>query len=217
MRHRRRGVTIIELLIVLAIVGLLATIAVTVLTGHILRARIAATAAEIHELSMACTAYEVDTGQFPVSSSGTQLAPDPVDPSNAPGEGALGCGYLITCLTLSLTGDPANPASPLWKGPYIQLNRKRLGTLTGERLDPDNPLEPPQIQLLDRWGNPYYYVRGVDYESFLGTVLPPGSPFPNEIYFNPSTIQIVSWGPNGISLPRPDMGTDFDDITNFPH
>jgi len=80
MRSKQRGVTILELLVVLAILGLLVTIAYTVYSGHIFRAKITAAVTQIHELELACAQYEVDTGQYPPSSSGSRLAPGPIDP-----------------------------------------------------------------------------------------------------------------------------------------
>jgi prepilin-type N-terminal cleavage/methylation domain-containing protein len=215
MTGKRRGVTIIELLVVLAILGLLATIAYSVYSSHVLRAKIAATALQIRELETACTQYQTDTGQYPPSSSGTRLAPQPIDPGNNPGEGAVGCGYMITALLATLNGDMHNPLDARWKGPYIELDQSHLGTITGQPLDPTQTTAMPQVQLLDPFGTPYYYVRSEDYATFGGTRLPTNSPFATEIWFNPSTIQIVSWGPNLASNPRPFMGTDVDDITNF--
>lgn len=215
MRNSRRGVTIIELLVVLAIIGLLATLAYSVYSGHVLRAKITATRVEIAELERACAQYELDTGQYPPSSSGTRLAPNPIDPSNQPGEGAIGCGYMILALTASLNGDPQNPIDPRWNGPYIELDPHRIGDIYGNPLQPGQQLPLPQVQLLDRWGMPYYYIRSVDYPTFGGTQLPANSPFANQIYYNPSTIQIVSQGLNNISIPRPQFGLDLDDITNF--
>jgi len=212
---KQRGITMIELLVVLAIIGLLATIAYSVYSGHVFRAKIAATASEIHQLELACAQYEVDTGQYPPSSSGTRLAPGPIDPVNVPGEGAIGCGYMVTALVGSLSGDPHNPIDLRWNGPYLELDRARLGTITGEPLDPTQPYRMPQVQLLDRWGNPYYYIRSADYLTFGGTRVPSSGPFAAEYWYNPSTIQIVSFGPNGISQPRPYLGLDSDDITNF--
>jgi prepilin-type N-terminal cleavage/methylation domain-containing protein len=215
MTRSRRAVTLLELLVVLAILGLLATIAYSVYSGHVLRAKIAATALQISELETACTQYQLDTGQYPPSSSGTRLAPGPIDPINNPGEGAIGCGYMITALVASLSGDMNNPIDARWKGPYIELNQTRVGTITGQPLDPTQPTVMPQVQLLDPFGTPYYYVRSSDYAAFGGTFLPSNNPFASEIWYNPSTIQIVSWGPNQMSNPRPLMGTDGDDITNF--
>jgi len=215
MRSKQRGVTILELLVVLAILGLLVTIAYTVYSGHIFRAKITAAVTQIHELELACAQYEVDTGQYPPSSSGSRLAPGPIDPINVPGEGAIGCGYLITALVASLSGNPYSPIDLRWKGPYLELEPSQLGTVLGEPLDPEQPLQMPQVQLLDPWGMPYYYVRSVDYATFGGTVLPGTGPFASEVWYNPSTVQIVSFGPNQTSAPRPTLGLEDDDITNF--
>jgi len=212
---RRRGVTILELLVVLFVVGLLATVAYSVYSAHVLHAQIAATATDIHALEMACAQYEIDTGQYPPSSSGTRLAPGAIDPSNVPREGAIGCGYMMVALLYSLSGDMYNPIDARWKGPYTEIQRSRLGTLTGEPIDLTQTYVSPQLQLLDRWGNPYYYVRSADYQSFIGTQIPANHPFANEKWYNPTTVQIVSKGPNGVSLARPETGLDYDDITNF--
>jgi len=216
MRRRARAVTLLELMIVVAILGLLATLAFSVYSTHILRAKFAAAALQISELETACNTYQLDVGQYPISSSGTQLAPPgPIDPMNNPGTGAQGCGYMITCLVASLSGDIHNVSDLRWNGPYIELNQSRIGTLTGP-LDPTQPAPPmPSLQLLDPWGNPYQYVRSSDYETFGGTRLPPNSPFATEIWFNPSTIQIVSFGPNGVSGTRPAMGLEPDDVSNL--
>jgi len=215
MKTKRQGITLLELMVVLAILGLLATVAYAVYSGHILRAKIVAAATQIHSLDLACQQYELDTGQFPPSSSGTRLAPGAIDPSNIPGQGAIGCGYMITALKASLSGDPNNPIDPRWKGPYIEISQSRVGLLPiGQPLDPTVTYAMPMTQLLDPWGMPYYYVRSVDYASFLGTRVPANSPFATDVWFNPSTFQIVSFGPNQVSLPRPNLGLDADDITN---
>jgi len=216
MNGKRHGITLLELLVVMAILGLLATVATAVYSGHVLRAKVAAAATQIHSLELACAQYEVDTGQFPPSSSGTRLAPGAIDPSNVPGQGAIGCGYMITALKASLSGDPNNPSDPRWRGPYIEISQSRVGLLpNGLPLDPTVTYPMPTIQLLDPWGMPYYYVRSVDYATFLGTRVPPNSPFATDVWFNPSTFQIVSFGPNQFSPARPNLGTDVDDPTNF--
>jgi prepilin-type N-terminal cleavage/methylation domain-containing protein len=215
MMDRRSGVTILELLVVLFVVGLLATIAYSVYSSHVYRASIAATAMEISELQMACAQYEVDTGQYPPSSSGTRLAPGPIDPIMNPGEGAMGCGYMLLALKTSLNGNMYAPLSPRWHGPYLEVDIHRLGDINGNPIEEAQGYIIPMTQLLDRWGGPYHYVRGADYAVGNATRVPATSPFASEIYYNPSTIQIVSKGPNGWSSARPGLGTDEDDITNF--
>lgn len=200
----RSAITFLELLVVLVILGLLATIAYSAYSGHILRAKVAAAYTQIYQLELACTQYEVDIGQLPPS--GSLVNGDITEP-------AEGCGYMLTALITGLS-PYGGPLDLRWKGPYIEARQSRVGLLPlGARLDPTQTYARPSIQLLDPWGMPYHYIRSVDYASLGGTPVPQPSPF--DFWYNPSTFQIVSWGPDLNSLPRPDMGLDDDDITNF--
>ncbi len=78
-RYERRlneGFTLVELLLVVAILGILATVVVVNFTGKQVDAMIKATRGSIANISTAIDMYEVDTGQLPsslqnlVSSSG---------------------------------------------------------------------------------------------------------------------------------------------------
>ena len=64
-----RGVTLLELLAVVLILGILSTIATNVYVGTLNRARIAATQNTIREIEVAIARYEIDLGQFPPSGS----------------------------------------------------------------------------------------------------------------------------------------------------
>jgi prepilin-type N-terminal cleavage/methylation domain-containing protein len=63
-----RGFTLIEVLLCVAIVGLLAATAIPVYQGAIAKARRAALAADLHELYSAFMRYSVDHGRFPTDS-----------------------------------------------------------------------------------------------------------------------------------------------------
>ena len=86
----KKGVTLIELIVVLLIISLLSTIAVGVYTREVLRAKVARTRAEIRTLEVAVNRYQIDVGQFPPSSTGTALAPSTLDQLSL----SPGCGYL---------------------------------------------------------------------------------------------------------------------------
>jgi len=203
-RGASSAITLLELLVVLGIVGLLATIAYSAYSGHILRAKVAAAFTQISQLELACSQYEADTGQFPPS--GSLVFGDT-------GQPAEGCGYMLTALITGLSPH-GGPVPPRWKGPYIEVRQSHVGLLpAGEPLDPTTTYPPGSIQLLDPWGMPYHYIRSVDYAGLGGTPVPQPSPF--EFWYNPSTFQIVSWGPNFSSQARPNMGLDDDDVTNF--
>ena len=212
----RWGTTFLELLAVVLILGILATIATNVYVGQTSRARIAKARATIRELSVAIARYELDLGVFPPSHTGTfdtgvDLFPD-------------GTGLLHLALVHSLSGNAFVPASPLWDGPYIQFQAEEL------RQDPILG----RTQILDPWLQPYQYIRASDYVALEGTEMfddmtpidpdpslrDPRLPNPNpfaaaETFYNFSTFQLYSIGPNGTTLDQPFNGAEIDDIHNF--
>jgi len=207
---RTRAVTLIELLVTITILAIVATIATGVYTNYVRRAKVAACFAEIRQIELACERYRHDTGQYPPSSSGNFYSPNSIVPDNP----ASGCGYMTLALRQSLSGNGNMPVDPRWVGPYLNLDREQLGTIDGSPVSSSTPL--PRVQMLDPWGSPYQYIRFDDYASFGGTNLPASDPFaPTETWYNPSTFQIVSFGPDGVSFARPQMGLGFDDVTNF--
>jgi len=207
----RRGVTLIELIVVLVIVSLLSTVAVGIYTKEVVRAKIARTRAEIRTLEVAANRYQIDTGQFPPSSSGTALAPVALNQSDP----VAGCGYLQVALRASLNGNAGAPLNLRWVGPYIDWDENKLGTLTAAPITGSTAL--PQIQFIDPFGNPYYYVSSDDYALLGGTELPSTNPYATtETWFNASTIQIVSFGPDGQTNTSPGaLGTEPDDVSNW--
>lgn len=211
---RNNGVTLLELLVVLAILAVLSTIAAGVYSNEILRSRYAKARADIRTLEIAIHQYEVDMGQFPPSGSGVRFSPNGVDSVGI----AQGSGYLRLALMSSLNNNASDPLSRRWRGPYIDWDYNQLGDLSGRRLTQlDNTDIPPgQISFLDPFGNPYLYIRSSDYENRGGTRIPADMPdIGNDVYFNPSTFQIISPGSDNITRGVPHRGLDAGDITNF--
>ncbi len=210
-RLMKRGVTLIELIVVLVIVSLLSTVAVGIYTKEVLRAKVARTRAEIRTIEVAANRYQIDTGQFPPSSSGTQIAPNALNQSDP----FVGCGYLQVALRASLNGNSNVPLSTRWFGPYLDWDENKLGTLSGNAITSSTAL--PEIQLLDPFGNPYYYVNSDDYAGLGGTELPASNPYSStETWFNASTFQVISFGPDGTTnTASGQLGTDPDDISNW--
>jgi len=209
----RRGITLVELLVVLLIVGILSSIAANVYIQRIALARIAAAKATIQQLEAAIATYQTDTGQLPPTGSGTALVgiggglDNTVFPS-------AGNGYLFVALTRSLNGNMLQPLDPRWRGPYIDIPESNIGTLDGLAPTPTTPL--PQLQILDPWGNPYIYIRHQDYDRLGGTELPAGSVLAaEETYFNATGYQIISMGADEVTPGDPERGLGADDITNF--
>ncbi len=207
------GVTLLELLVVLVIIAILSTIAVGVYSKEVLRAKFARARAEIRTLEIAIAQYEVDTGQLPPSGSGVTLAPSGIDSSGT----AEGSGYLQVALRSSLNGQPFDPLSSRWLGPYIDWDYNKMGDDTGSLVtDSDFTGSQAEASFLDPFGNPYLYIKADDYALRGGTELPGTNVFAaTETYFNPSGVQIMSFGPNGTTLAAPERGLEEDDITNF--
>ncbi|MBX3729805.1 MAG: prepilin-type N-terminal cleavage/methylation domain-containing protein [Candidatus Sumerlaeia bacterium] len=205
------GVTLLELIVVLVIIAILSTVAVGVYTKEVLRAKITRTRAEIRTLEVAINRYQIDTGQFPPSSTGTSLAPNPLNPV-APFRGS---GYLQVALRASLNGNSSVPLNLRWIGPYIDWDENRFGTLTAAPIT--GSTSPAEIQFLDPFFTPYHYIRSEDYATLGGTFLPLTNPYAaTETYYNASTFQLISFGPNATSNLTPNqLGTDNDDITNW--
>ena len=232
---RRWGFTLIEMLVVVVIISILATIATGVYTGATRRARIAHTVDLIHQLETAIARYESDLGVFPPSGSGDVLLPPDSLSSRLNGS-----GYLQVALMHSLSGNAQIPASPLWQGPYITIKQEQLAPDTLDAVS-----LPARYNILDAWGNPMFYVQSEDYSTvttnfwggtrIFSSTRPttfdsnPNLPAPNpyftqgETYYNPSTYQIVSFGPDGVT-PGMEAGTEaqtnytgtgLDDVTNF--
>ncbi|MEY4686393.1 MAG: PilD-dependent protein PddA [Verrucomicrobiota bacterium] len=84
-RHRRsrRGFTLVELLLVLVILGILASLVLPKFTGRTEQARITAAQTQISTFGTALDAFEVDTGSYPRGQDGlNQLVAAPADVPN---------------------------------------------------------------------------------------------------------------------------------------
>ena len=95
--RRRRGFTLVELLLVLTILAILAGIVIPRIAGRTEEARKTAAKVEITHLVEALSMFEVDNGSFPKGADGLQ----------------------------SLMVRPRE-AQNTWKGPYLQLNKAPL-------------------------------------------------------------------------------------------
>jgi general secretion pathway protein G len=91
MMRNRKGFTLIELMVVVVIIGVLATIGVQTFSGTTEKAKKAKAQADIRTIMSALELYKVDIGEYPESGTGK------------PG---------LNALTTS-TGDSK------WKGPYL--------------------------------------------------------------------------------------------------
>jgi general secretion pathway protein G len=89
----KKGFTLIELIVVVAIIGLLAAMIVPRFVGRTEEAKRAAAKADIEgALGVALDAFEVDVGRYPTTEEGLR----------------------------ALQVNPTSPPLPNWKGPYIK-------------------------------------------------------------------------------------------------
>jgi len=97
-RKKRKGFTLIELMLVIIIIGVLVSMVVPRLTGRTKQAKIAAAKADIEaNLSLALDLYEVDNGNYPSTDQGLEAL---------------------------VTKPSSSPPADNWNGPY--LKRKPL-------------------------------------------------------------------------------------------
>jgi general secretion pathway protein G len=91
-RRLRKGFTMVELMAILIIIGLLATLVVTKVASKIDQARVTTTKANLKILHNAVNHFKMDTGRFPTQEEGLKaLVEQPSDVTNwEPG------GYLET-------------------------------------------------------------------------------------------------------------------------
>jgi prepilin-type N-terminal cleavage/methylation domain-containing protein len=212
----KKAFTLMELLVVVLILGLLATVAVGVFTTQVERARYAAARTTIAAIELAATRYQLDVGEFPPSGS--------INPVTSAFE-FEGNGFMYHALTRSMSGNTSSPANARWQGPYLDVKKLNLGNLNGMVVDDlatsVTALQFGEIMILDPWGSPYRYVRsnGSDDDNYVvnfGTKLPAGNPYAStDVYYNPTTFQVASKGRNGETLPNPEFGLEEDDVNNF--
>lgn len=232
-RRRAKGVTILELLVVVLIIGILATIATGVYIGQTARAKIVATQDQIREITIAATRFFLDTGEFPPSGTATvTIDPASLTPVIGPVD-RRGSGLLYLTLVHSISGDAFNPIPSIWGGPYMEFQAVRLGP----DIDPTTGLNSNELgrtQILDVFARPFQYVFSADYAiaPFQGAVmfealripgfdfqreLPENNPFfATETHYNAISFQIYSFGPNGLTfgyVPVPPLNLpDFDSM-----
>ncbi|MDI6782792.1 MAG: type II secretion system protein GspG [bacterium] len=183
----KQGFTIVEMLVVLLIIGLLALTIIIVVTGKTTDAKYTQAVADLDAFRSAITMYQIDLGAYPPS----------------------GNSNLLKALTHSMSGN-ANTASPLWKGPYLDINQ---GRISGDAI-------------LDPWENPYNYVTFSDYSTMfdggIGTALyGAGTSSIPEKYYKFNTYQIFSMGRNTTEYTNnatdliSNAGSDKDDVNNW--
>ena len=113
--HRRKGFTLVELMVVVVIIGLIASIATIQIIGAIHKGKVAATKAQIKVFKNAVKQYKIDTGQYPDESEGlfalteNRSGVTGWDPAGYIDGGILPMDPWKNEYVYELTGDPQRP------------------------------------------------------------------------------------------------------------
>ncbi len=231
---RRRGVTLTELLVVLVIVALLATIAVPVFVNQVQRARVSTAQFEVRQIAEAQQQVALIHG-FVVPIHVLNMVPDAeaADPSSAISRNdfnnlsQMSNHWLIDVsrpLGNQVGGNQLNLATPTtadtrveamkrgWQGPFLNPKRVRYaGETPGVPGTGDVSLDI----VVDPWGNPYRMYSPFGLLGDSGLPGGPGEPVTlgmSNLRLSGAAVEanrfdrfaVISYGPNGVS----DFGTD---------
>ena len=191
----RRGFTLVEVLIVIAIIGLLAGLLLPSLLGAKQQARMGATQATLQALRGALEQYQSRFGDYPPSSLAALRIGMPNDTN-------LGIESATACLATTIGGRP-----------FVEGFREDLfGNVDKDRIS-GNPLKwffgnNDLREIVDDWGNPivYYhfrdYAKPAPYSKYtIGAGKPqvccPSKSAATATFHNPYKYQIWSAGPDG--------------------
>jgi prepilin-type N-terminal cleavage/methylation domain-containing protein len=131
-RSRQSGVTLIEMLVVIAIIGIITAVMVPMVTKYIDDARVARAQADCNAIRTAVTAFYKDTGRWPDTSGSPATLPSNLYTlftagTRANGGGNLGWGDTSSSsrmrlhFTQNLPGATVYPivGERAWRGPYM--------------------------------------------------------------------------------------------------
>jgi prepilin-type N-terminal cleavage/methylation domain-containing protein len=171
-KSRSRAFTLVEILVVVGIIVLLATIALPMMSRAYAQSKRVQMAADLQVISQALEAYRADFGDYPrrrnADVDGAALlcwalvAPGPASSGNGvPGDGADGPGFRIRGTTGTV------------KGPYLSPDRFTIGTILAMGSIPAQPVQvvaattfdDSQDVLADRFFHPILYFpanKGAD-------------------------------------------------------
>ncbi|GAA5175882.1 type II secretion system major pseudopilin GspG [Niveibacterium umoris] len=131
-RRLAAGFTLLELLVVVAIIGMLAALVGPRVFGHVAKSEVTTAKAQIEAFSRALDAYRLDVGTYPDAAIGLQaLLRAPADAKRWNGP------YLLKDIPSDPWGNPYQYRKPGSRGEYEILSLGRDGAPGGSGEDAD--------------------------------------------------------------------------------
>ena len=202
-KKQRRAFTLIELLIVIAIIGILMALLFPAVTGAIEAARKAKAKNDVVQLAIAVKAYETEYGKLPTT---IVSADDGAEASDGWFQGPKSGSHYNSEIVRVLTGENYNGLNP--RGIVFFEGRPAKGGQT-----PKDGINSTDKMFYDPWGTPYAIKMDTSYNNSLEYY------DTNQKNNFRTTIITISFGPNTIqqdpSKTVDSSGKRVDDIVSF--
>ena len=134
-RHPESGVTLIEMMVVLVIIGIVASLVVPQVMGRPDQARAAVAGADMRTIASSLEMYRLDNRTYPTTSQGLSALASPPNQAPLPVNWASG-GYLPD-IPADPWGSPYVYQSPGQNGPYELMSLGADRAPGGEGVDAD--------------------------------------------------------------------------------
>lgn len=134
-RHPESGVTLIEMMVVLVIIGIVAALVVPQVIGRPDEARVAVAGADLRTVSSSLEMYRLDNRTYPTTAQG--LAALSAPPTQAPLPPNWASGGYLPQVPSDPWGNPYDYRSPADTGAYLLMSLGADGAPGGEGVDAD--------------------------------------------------------------------------------